>query len=59
MDTCGYFPRIVRASAELLEPHTGRYAFISSVSVYGDFSGPVDESSPVGTLEDETVEDFG
>ena len=59
VDTCGYFPRIVRASAELLEPNTGRYAFISSVSVYGDFSGPVDESSPVGTLEDETVEDWG
>ena len=59
VDTCGYFPRLVRASAELLEPHVDRYAFISSVSVYGDFSGPVDESSAVGTLEDETVEEWG
>ena len=59
IDTCEYFPRLVSASAELLEPHVGRYAFVSSVSVYGDFSGPVDESSPVGTLEDETVEEWG
>jgi 2'-hydroxyisoflavone reductase len=59
VDTCGYFPRIVRASAEALRDAVGTYAFISTISVYADLSEPVDESSPLGTIEDETVEEFG
>jgi nucleoside-diphosphate-sugar epimerase len=59
VDTSGYLPRVVRQSAELLAEHVGRYCFVSSVSVYADFSGPVDESSAVGTLDDETVEEMG
>jgi 2'-hydroxyisoflavone reductase len=59
VDTCGYFPRIVRASAQLLAESVDHYTFISSISVYADLSRPVDESSPVATLEDETVEEFG
>jgi 2'-hydroxyisoflavone reductase len=59
VDTSGFFPRIVRASAERLEPAVGTYAFVSSISVYGDLSGRVDETSPVGRLDDESVEDFG
>src|SRR5262249_8571435 len=59
IDTSGYVPRIVRASAELLAAAVGRYCFISSVSVYADFGGPVDETSAVGTLADETVEEMG
>ncbi len=59
VDMSGYFPRMVRASAELLEGSVGHYTFISSISVYADLSEPVDESSPLGTLEDETVEEFG
>ena len=59
VDTSGYVPRIVGASAAFLEPHIGRYCFISSISVYADLSGRVDESSPVGTLADETVEEMG
>jgi len=34
IDTCGYVPRIVRASAELLAENVGHYTFISSISVY-------------------------
>ncbi|MFN8476171.1 MAG: SDR family oxidoreductase [Anaerolineae bacterium] len=58
IDTCGYVPRIVRASAELLADHVGRYVFISTISVYADFSqdGPSEES-PVGVIADETVEE--
>jgi len=57
IDTCGYVPRIVRLSAERLAPATGHYTFISSLSVYADTSQPgVDESAPVGTVQDETVE---
>jgi 2'-hydroxyisoflavone reductase len=59
IDTCGYFPRIVRASAEALADSVGTYVFISTISVYDDLSKPVDESSPLGTIEDESVEEFG
>ena len=59
VDTSGYFPRLVRASAELLAPNVGHYTFVSTVSVYADLSAPPDETSPLATIEDETVEDFG
>src|ERR1051325_4740007 len=34
IDTCGYVPRIVKASADLLANAGGHYTFISSISVY-------------------------
>ncbi len=58
IDTSGYVPRVVRASAELLKPRTQRYVFISSVSVYADFAvEDIDEDYPVGKVEDPTTED--
>ncbi|HEX8620883.1 MAG TPA: SDR family oxidoreductase [Allosphingosinicella sp.] len=57
IDTSGYVPRLVRASAERLASSVGRYVFISSLSVYADFSRPVDEDSPVATMPDESVEE--
>ncbi|MDT8307736.1 MAG: SDR family oxidoreductase [Anaerolineae bacterium] len=58
IDTCGYVPRVVRASAEFLSGAAGHYTFISSISVYDDLGRPgVDETAPVGTLEDETTEE--
>src|SRR5215212_368646 len=58
IDTCGYVPRIVRKSAELLAGSVDHYTFISSISVYSDFSTPeMDESGRVGMLEDEKVEE--
>jgi 2'-hydroxyisoflavone reductase len=57
IDTCGYLPRDVRASAEALSG-SGLYCFVSSVSVYADFSQPIDEASPVaelGELPDDEV----
>ena len=59
IDTSGFLPRIVRASAELLAARAEHYTFVSSVSVYADLSTPPDESSPVGTMEDETLEELG
>ncbi len=59
VDTSGYVPRVVGASAELLAGCVGRYCFVSSVSVYAGLSDPVDESSPVATLADPTVEEMG
>jgi 2'-hydroxyisoflavone reductase len=46
VDTCGFVPGVVAASAQALRERAARYAFISSVSVY-DMSQPrIDESSP-------------
>lgn len=56
IDNSGYTPRQVRDAAQLLEPNVGRYLFISSVSVYADFARANDENSPLGKLEDESVE---
>ncbi len=59
IDTSGYVPRLVRASAELLAAQVEHYTFISSISVYADVSKPgLDEGTPVGKLEDETTEEY-
>ena len=58
IDTCGYFPRIVRLSADALKDKVESYVFISSLSVYADFKKiGINEGDPLGTLEDESVED--
>ena len=57
IDTCGYLPRLVRQSARRLAPAVDHYTFISSISVYADFSQPgMDEGAPLGRLEDESIE---
>ena len=57
VDTSGYVPRVVRASAELLAPAVGRYLFVSSVSVYAGFAEPPTEGSPLAVLDDPASED--
>jgi len=57
VDTCGYFPRLVEASARLLADAVERYVFISSISVYADPIAPgSDETAPVARLKGELVE---
>ena len=51
VDTSGYLPRDVGASAEALGG-SDFYCFVSSVSVYADFARPIDEESPVAQLGD-------
>lgn len=59
IDTSGYFPRVVRASAQKLSAAVDHYTFISSISVYADFTRVgMDENAPVGTLKDESVEEI-
>lgn len=59
IDTCGYLPRVVRLSAEALKDKVSKYVFISSVSVYNNFSKiGIQESDAVGTLADESVEEI-
>jgi 2'-hydroxyisoflavone reductase len=60
VDTSGYVPRIVLASAQLLAGRVGQYVFVSSISVYADNSiVDMDESGPIATMPDETVEEMG
>jgi 2'-hydroxyisoflavone reductase len=60
IDTSGYFPRMVSASAKLLGPSVAQYIFISSISVYRDNSVPnADEEAPLRTLDDPNTEDMG
>src|SRR5437868_5231607 len=58
IDTCGYVPRVVRQSAELLADAVGSYAFISSLSVFSDCSkSGITEAGPLGRLDDESIEE--
>lgn len=60
IDTSGYTPRVVRASAELLAGGVGHYTFISTLSVFGDLACThgdlsregMDETAPVATLHE-------
>ncbi|MFO1076753.1 MAG: NAD-dependent epimerase/dehydratase family protein [Planctomycetota bacterium] len=59
VDTSGYVPAHVTATAELFKDTVAHYQFISTISVYGAFgSRPdvIDEQTPVSTVEDEKVE---
>jgi 2'-hydroxyisoflavone reductase len=59
IDVAGYVPRIVRLSAEVLKENVSRYVFISSISVYENFRKVgIDESDPVGKIQDETIEEI-
>jgi len=57
IDNSGYVPRHVQDSARLLAKSTQRYLFISSLSVYADFSVENHEDSPLATIDDETIEE--
>ena len=58
VDTSAYVPRAARDAARALVESARHYTFVSSISVYGDFSRPgYDESAPVGTLADRSVEE--
>jgi len=59
IDTCGYFPRVVRESAELLADAVDHYTFVSTISVYTDISRRgITEDAPVGMLDDQSVEEI-
>lgn len=56
IDVSGYLPKKVKASAELLAEAVERYVFISTISVYADFSAPgIREDAPL--LEPEPGDD--
>jgi nucleoside-diphosphate-sugar epimerase len=58
IDTCGYLPRLVRRSAEVLRDAVGRYLFVSSISVNADLAAPqLDEQAPLASSPDLHGED--
>jgi len=60
IDNSGYFPRMVKASAELLAPNAKQYIFISSISAYAaNKTVGADETAPLATIPDPTVETMG
>lgn len=59
IDTCGYVPRVVKLSANMLKLKTEKYVFISSISVYANFAKiGINEGDAVAKLEDESVEEI-
>jgi 2'-hydroxyisoflavone reductase len=59
IDTSGYVPRVVEDSVELLRDAVDHYTFISSISVYDDFSSPdIDETAAVAQLKDPLSENI-
>jgi 2'-hydroxyisoflavone reductase len=60
VDTCGYFPRQIRASAEALAGRVRHYTFVSTGSVYVDHSTVgTTEEAPVHRPEPEAPEELG
>jgi 2'-hydroxyisoflavone reductase len=59
IDNSGYYPRMVKASAELLSKHAQQYIFISSISAYADNSKGGDENTKLAELADPNVETMG
>jgi len=60
IDTSGYVPRIVGASAELLAEQVDSYLFVSTICQYDDWlegGNHGTESRPAARLEDPTTED--
>jgi 2'-hydroxyisoflavone reductase len=59
LDTSAYVPSHVRRVKEALGDGVGHYTMVSTVSVYpgmGQSRDPIDEESPVGSLDDPTTE---
>jgi len=59
IDTCGYLPRVVRQSVEVLRDDVPNYLFVSSISVYADMATPgQDEDAPRAELPSPEIEDI-
>jgi 2'-hydroxyisoflavone reductase len=58
VDTSGYFPRVVRASAEALRDSVERYLFVSSISAYASLSEGPNEDSKRAELGDMPIDEM-
>ena len=59
VDTSGYLPRLVGASADMLRESVGHYVFVASISVDASFAEIVDERAPLAELSEPGSEDIG
>lgn len=60
IDNSGYYPRMVKASAELLAQNVKQYVFISTISAYANNKTVgADETASLATIADPTVETMG
>ncbi len=57
VDPSGYTPAVVRAAAEQLRD-SGRYVFVSSISVYANFDEAWDEAGPIAELGDLPIDEL-
>lgn len=58
IDTSPYYPRSVNLAMEVLKDNIGQYLLISSISVYKSWDKVgMDETAPVGMIEDTSVEE--
>ncbi len=55
IDTCGYVPRVIRNSVEALKDRSGRYLFVSTISVYKETEDGGLELQRAEPLETEEV----
>jgi 2'-hydroxyisoflavone reductase len=58
VDTSGYVPRVVGASAALLADAVDHYVFVSSIAVYASFAEIVDETASLAELSEPASEDI-
>jgi 2'-hydroxyisoflavone reductase len=59
VDTCGYHPREVGASARLLAGACSHYTFVSSINVYPDMCAPgLTEEAPLAELEGDVPDEW-
>src|SRR5262249_38989673 len=60
IDTCAYYPESVRRLLNVLAGSIGTYIFISTVSVYGDFSAlGISENTPIKLTKPGEQGDYG
>lgn len=60
IDTSGYVPRVVKASAEALRERIKHYTFISTISVYAsNATANQNESAAIAQIDDPSVESMG
>ncbi|MCB9885132.1 MAG: twin-arginine translocation signal domain-containing protein [Planctomycetes bacterium] len=62
LDTSGYFTGEVEDVCKVLGGNVGQYVYVSSMSVYASLekdASPVDEDSPLLSLQDKYVQDMG
>lgn len=58
IDTSAYYPRVVREVLEVLDGNYDHYVFISTISVYADFSHlDLDEESELAGVDDPSTEE--